>query len=371
MPRVSVIMPVYNGVRFVAKSIESVLAQDYQDWELIIIDDGSTDETAEILAGFTDVRIHIIHQPNRGEAVARNRGLDAVRGEYVAFLDADDLYLPNALADMVAYLAVHLETDAVCSDGYFCDENDRLLGRMSEVRPQVQPGNILEKLVIDPTVVGPPIFIMIRIACILKARARFDPHLVIGPDWDFWIQLAHHARFGYLDRPTCMYRIHQTNITLTSGPERRKADLVRGRLKVLHSTWFDELPASTRSKFFYQLLVDLLAKSVDQQREILATPAFHRLALNQRADLLRVIAGQYLRQGDEHEFALKCLREAVRLDPGSRRNRLLLELTRASVPAAVALLHSRSLIDKARWRIRRLRRQVPRSVPSGLMPFDR
>ena len=169
MPKVSVIMPVYNGIRFVAKAIESVLAQDYQDWELIVVNDGSTDGTAEALASFTDTRIRVISQANGGEAVARNRGLDAISGEYVAFLDADDLYLPNALADMVAYLEAHAETDAVCSDGYFCDEADRLLGRMSEVRPQVQPGNILEKLVIDPAVVGPPVFVMARRTCILEA----------------------------------------------------------------------------------------------------------------------------------------------------------------------------------------------------------
>jgi glycosyltransferase involved in cell wall biosynthesis len=368
MPKVSVLMPVYNGIRFVAKAIESVLAQDYQDWELIVVNDGSTDGTAEALASFTDTRIRVISQANGGEAVARNRGLDAISGDYVAFLDADDLYLPNALADMVAYLAAHAETDAVCSDGYFCDEADRLLGRMSEVRPQVQPGNILEKLVIDPAVVGPPVFVMARRTCILEARARFDPLLVIGPDWDFWIQLARHAQFGYLDRPTCMYRIHQTNITLTSGIERRKADLVRGRLKVMNAPWFPGLSLQTRSRFFGHLLLDLLGDQPDQQDAIMATSPFLTLPAEAQANLLRLAASNHLGKRQNTEFALNFLRRSLDLQPNNAKGRVLLLLGSRSPATAAAVLSLWQQIHHVMTSVRAFGRRKPKPVPAALRP---
>jgi glycosyltransferase involved in cell wall biosynthesis len=367
-PHISVIMPVYNGVRFVGKAIESVLAQDFQEWELVVVNDGSTDGTAEVLASFTDARIHVLSQPNSGEAVARNRALDAVSGEYVAFLDADDLYLPNALADMAAHLALHEEADGVCSDGYFCDEDERLLGRMSEVRPQVQPGYILEKLVIDSTVIGPPIFCMVRRACILQAHARFDPNLVIGPDWDFWIQLARHVRFDYLDRLTCMYRIHQNNITVTSGTTRRRRDLLRGRLKVLNADWFAELSLPTRTQFFYNLLIDLLADQPDQQDAIMAAPPFLALPAGAQANLLRLVASSYLGKRQNSEFALKCLRRSLELQPDSPKGRVLLQLGSRSPALAAAVLsvwqHAHGILTAARS----FDQRKPKPVPAALMP---
>lgn len=368
MPRSSVIMPVYNGARFVGKAVESVIAQDFQDWELIVINDGSTDETADVLAGFTDSRIRVIHQANGGEAVARNRGLDAAGGEYVAFLDADDLYLPTALADRVEYLATHDEMDAVCSDGYFCDENERLLGRMSEVRPQVQPGNILETLVIDPTTVGPPVFIMLRHACIRKTGARFDANLVIGPDWDFWIQVARQAQFGYLDRQTCMYRIHQSNITLTAGLDRRRTDLVRGRLKVLGSDWFAELSLPTRNQFFHNLLIGLLDDQPDQQDAITTAPTFLGLPVVAQANLLRLVASTYLGRRQDPEFALRCLRRSLELQPDSMKGRVLLQLGgRSPVLAAVAVWAWKQA-HRIVTRIRTLGQRRPKPVPAALRP---
>ena len=117
--RVSVIMPAYNYAQFIGAAIESVLGQSWQDWELIIVDDGSTDATPAVIAGFHDPRIRALRRQNGGEAAARNSGLDLARGEYISFLDADDLYLPNALADRVAFLETHPEYGVVVCDGYF------------------------------------------------------------------------------------------------------------------------------------------------------------------------------------------------------------------------------------------------------------
>lgn len=337
-PRVSVIMPAYNAERFIARAIESVLSQTFPDWELIVVDDGSTDGTAEVLADLTDPRIRMIRQANGGEAVARNRGLDAVTGEYVAFLDADDLYLPNALADMVQYLNTHPEVAVLLSDGYFCDEHGKPLMRLSEHRPGPYTGDILEPLVLSASVISGIICTMSRRTTIERSGVRFDPALVIGPDWDFWIQLARHAQFGYLDRLTCMYRMHQTNITTAAGAQRRRADLVRGRLKVLNADWFPTLSLSTQRTFFYGLLTDLLAADPQGQEEILQTSAFGALSAAAQADLLRRVAGGHLSHLEHTAFAVECLRRSLILEPASRKGRVLFLLaTRRPGLAAVAL----------------------------------
>src|SRR3990172_7899939 len=117
---VSVMMPAYNAGRYIAQSIESVLAQEYSNWELIIVNDGSSDKTPQIAARYTgDPRIKLVHQANGGEAAARNTALQHMRGDYVSFLDADDLYFPDALSNLSRFLDTHPEYGVVFSDGYF------------------------------------------------------------------------------------------------------------------------------------------------------------------------------------------------------------------------------------------------------------
>lgn len=367
-PRVNIIMPVYNGVRFIAQAINSVLAQDFQDWELMVVNDGSTDGTAEVLASFADARIRVISQANGGEAAARNRALDAINGEYVAFLDADDLYLPSALADMTAFLRVHEEFDAVRCDGYFCDESEHLLGRISEVRPEVQPGNILEELVLNPAVIGPPMLVMARHACIRKANARFDSDLVMGTDWDFWIQLARCARFGLTDRITCMYRIHQTNITKSVSARRRNADLVRGRLKVMNASWFGDLSLSTRKAFFLNLLTALLGDQPDEQRVILAAAPFEALPPTIQADLLRQVASSHLSKRQDTAFAQECLRRSLALQPNNLKGRVLHELAERSPMLAAAVLRIWQVVHRGVVSVRSLGQRKPKPVPAALLP---
>ena len=95
--KVSVIMPAYNSEVYIRESIDSVLAQTFADFELIVVDDGSTDTTAAIVESYTDSRIRLIRQPNRGVSVARNTGLEASQGQFITFLDSDDLYYPDFL----------------------------------------------------------------------------------------------------------------------------------------------------------------------------------------------------------------------------------------------------------------------------------
>jgi glycosyltransferase involved in cell wall biosynthesis len=367
--RVSVITPVYNGAKYLGPAIDSLLAQTMQDWELIIVDDGSTDETPQVIERCTDPRIVKVRQPNAGEAVARNTGLQRARGDYIGWLDADDLYLPNALADLAGFLDQHPEFDIVYSDGYVCDENGNTLMRLSEHRPGVPTGNILEQIVLSSLVTA-PICALTRRAAIERHSVAFDRNLVIGPDWDFWTQLARHVHFGYLDKLTCMYRVHLSNITRLVGQRKRNNDLVFGRMKVLNADWFEELSVQTQQQFFYRLLVVLLADQPERQREIMHGIKFQRLPASRQAALWRHMARDYVLKGAETAFAVECLRSAQQLAARDVRSRLLLQALQSDAGRRIAAVAVR-LWEAARNMANRLRhpgQRRPKAMPEGLRP---
>lgn len=330
MPKVSVITPVYNAERFIGLAVNSVLAQTFQDWEMIIVDDGSTDTTPQVLAVYSDPRIRVLRQVNGGEAAARNTGLDWAAGEYVAFLDADDLYQPNGLADLASYLDEHLEFGVVFSDGYVCDEQGRTLMRLADHRPAIYTGNILEPLVLDAGILTVPTCTMTRRQVIDKFGIRFDSNLKYGTDWDFWIQIARHTCFGYLDRLTCSYRIHSQNITTILGWENRRQGLLRGRLKVMQADWFGQLSTQTRYRFLFQIIIKYLKEYPDQRLELLNQPQVRDLPGHLQAALCRQSGGILLQNKGDAENARLFFEEALRRFPGDQKTRMLLALSRYS-----------------------------------------
>jgi glycosyltransferase involved in cell wall biosynthesis len=368
--RVSVITPVYNGAEFLAQAIDSLLAQTMKDWELVIVDDGSTDATPEVIDGYDDPRIFRIRQPNSGEAVARNTGLRLASGEYVGWLDADDLYLPNALTDLSEFLDARRDVDVVYSDGYLCDEHGKLLTRLSDHRTGVHVGNVLEQLVLSSEITA-PVCALMRRSAVRRYGITFDPDLVIGPDWDFWIQLAAcDASFGYMDKLTCLYRVHTRNITRLSGQEKRRRDLVSGRMKVLRSAWFDALSTATRRKFFYHLAVELLAGQPDRQREILRHHRFGQLPVAIQAALWRHVAVDYLRRGADPDFAAECLGASQSLG-GDLRTLLLTKTVQYRVGRSISrrVLRAWRAGRSAFQLMRHPGRHRPKPVPAALGPI--
>ena len=117
-PQISVIIPTFNRVRLVVQAIDSVLKQSFHDFEIVVIDDGSSDDTGAVIQQYTDPRVRYIYQENTGLAGARNAGIRAARGQYVAFLDADDLFLPHNLDSHIAEIERHPQLGLVA--GGFC-----------------------------------------------------------------------------------------------------------------------------------------------------------------------------------------------------------------------------------------------------------
>jgi len=329
-PAVSIMMPAYNAERYVARAIESVFAQSFSDWELVIVDDGSTDRTAAIAASYQDARIIVVHKVNGGEASARNVALGAMHGEYVAFLDADDEWLPGHLATAAAYLGAHTEHAGVYSDGYHVTVDGRRLNLLSTRRRPPVTGRVFDEAVRGPDLFGPPVCVVLRRQPIVRHRLAFDEDIVIGPDWDFFVRFAEVGTFGYVGRPTCLYRVHAANITSRIGLERRTLELAKCRMKAIRMPAFENCPLDVRFNVFHDLLVNLLRGNPDQQEAVVGWPEFAALPAAEQGRLLRLMAGRSILGQRPHRFVRPWLERARRLNPRDRRGGLVLAAYRAS-----------------------------------------
>jgi glycosyltransferase involved in cell wall biosynthesis len=212
-PKVSVVVPVYNQAQFIRETVESVLAQDYPNFELVLSDDGSTDGTTEILADYArrepERVVHVVAERNTGIAGAFNRGLDAHSGELISWLGGDDVMLPGKLARQVATLRARPDATGCCHDAeVFDSDSGRVYGRFTEVyngRRGVREGGV--ELLLDPSYLMLPSTMMIR-ASAVQGR-RFDPRIRVSNDWLFDIELFRTGRIVGIDDVLARYRRHQ------------------------------------------------------------------------------------------------------------------------------------------------------------------
>jgi teichuronic acid biosynthesis glycosyltransferase TuaG len=211
MPTVSVIIPAYNAEAFLARAIRSVEAQTFRDFELLVVDDGSTDGTAEVAQGFSSVRY--VRGSHGGEAPARNRGLEEATGELVAFVDADDEWLPEKLARQVFFMQ-RLGSSFSYTDSYVVQDRHRV--RYSTLaRPR--HGEILLPLIDDwlEQAFFIPTEVMASRA-LLQSAGGFEEGLPTPGhvDYGLWLKLAlQGTRFDYLDEPLALYYRGHPSIT--------------------------------------------------------------------------------------------------------------------------------------------------------------
>jgi glycosyltransferase involved in cell wall biosynthesis len=341
---VSVMMPAYNAGEYLQAAVQSLVDQTHLVWELIIVDDGSVDETPEIIARLNDPRIRTFSQENQGEASARNAALSLATGEYLAFLDADDAFLPQHLEVTVDYLCAHPEIGGVYTDGYYVDGAGEVLGRLSDYRRGPFEGWIFEELTRASDVFGPPLCVVLRMEQVRELDLSFDTQITIGPDWDFLSSYAEHHYFAYLNLKTCHYRIHAANISITTGNTRRRHSLALCRKKAIKRRAFKECSINTRSYVFYELLVELLSGEPEQQSEIVSWPEFEDLPSVEQARILRLMAGCAVQIGLDEGLVRSWFDLAARRNPSDFRNRLLAYLFRISPPLSKGLLAFRSAV---------------------------
>jgi glycosyltransferase involved in cell wall biosynthesis len=204
---VSIIIPTYNSAQYVTDAVDSVLNQTFGDLEVLIIDDGSTDETESVMCRYSS-SVRYIRQQNSGVAAARNRGITESRGRYVAFLDADDTWLPDKLERQIAALRAHTDT-RVCYTAFTLVSSD--LSPLAIVRSKRQ-GRALEDLLLRGNVVGSICTVLCE-RSLFEKTGGFDQALSQCADWDMWVRLAALTEFLYLDEPTVTYRQHGSNMS--------------------------------------------------------------------------------------------------------------------------------------------------------------
>lgn len=206
-PKVSVVITCYNYGLYLPEAIESVLIQTWKDYEIIVIDDGSTDDTPFVMEHYRSFeKIRYIRQENQGQPKAKNRGIVESRGEFVAFLDADDIWLPLKLE-----LQLQLFNNSLVGVGYtrryWIDPAGSIIGGNERT---LRRGNILDYIFIDNFVCFSSS--MVRRA-LLMAVNGFDEQLPMGIDYDLWVRLAARCQFDYVDRPLVKYRTGHANLS--------------------------------------------------------------------------------------------------------------------------------------------------------------
>lgn len=204
---VSVVIPTYNRKDYVQEAINSVLAQTYTNYEIIVVDDGSTDGTGEVLQARYGDRIRYVWQINQGESVARNQGIAKTQGEYIAFLDSDDLWLPDKLERQISFLQSSPEVGMVSGQAWVIDENgDRHGEQLLGARPDM-PGRLtLQELLLQNQIAGPST-VMVR-RSVLQMTGGFDPQIKYGEDWDLWLQVIRLTLVHVMNTPLSCIRRH-------------------------------------------------------------------------------------------------------------------------------------------------------------------
>lgn len=318
-------MPAYNQSAFLRQAIDSVVSQTYEDWELVVVDDGSTDATPEQLERISDARIITHRQSNRGCPSALNAAFRLSRGDFIVILASDDWLLPDALRLRVGAMERHPDTDIVYTDGYVADRDGACLVSLSGYR-QAPFGDSLESFVIASPIVGVH-SAMLRRSALECEQGPFDEQMLGYEDWDLFIRLkAAGRRFLYLPEHTCCYRFHGQNKSAPrSGlAERRRQALVHSRLRVLNASWFDTLSLPARTRFFHDLLTGALREDDAGQRDVLAHPSLAALPSRERSEILYYLAVENLVVGADRSREWRRLVQVARLRPRDPRPYLLL-----------------------------------------------
>jgi len=274
LAEVAVIIPAYNQARYLGQAVESVLAQTFDDWEAVIVDDGSTDETPQVAQCYADRRIRYVRQQNRGLSAARNTGIRQSSAPWLSFLDSDDMFLPQKLSLLLAEAQRKPELGLIAGQAQPIDERNRRVGKLMDAPLPQQPEYLL---------LGNPLHVgSVLLRRDWQERAGFfDESLRSYEDWDMWLRLGRlGCPMGYVHQPVSLYRFHTAQMT------RIGRQMTQATFAVLDKLYADpDLPP--------------------------AWMALHDLAYSRA--YLRAAAQAYF--SPDLEEAKACLQQACQLDP--------------------------------------------------------
>ena len=237
-PRVSVVIPTYNRQNLVVEAIESVLGQTFRDFEIIVVDDGSTDETAAKIQPYLARLIYTV-QKNQGVAVARNTGIRLAQGEWICFLDSDDLWQPGKLAAQISFADTHPEYGLLASELQGFDANGKAGGSSKSAMYRIRNGLVVEDLLFGNWIQTSTV--MLRRDC-LDQVGWFDEDVgQFGEDWLLWMRVASKFPIYFMPEPLVSYRFHPGRLTLHQ-PEEQFRSLMRCLQKMSNFPQFQKKP---------------------------------------------------------------------------------------------------------------------------------
>ncbi len=292
-PLVSVIIPTYNREKYIKDAVESVLNQTYKNIEVIVVDDGSTDNTQDVIKEIIekDDRVKYIYQENQGSGSARNRGIQEANGEFIAFLDSDDAYLPYAVERIVYLFKTQPENVKLVYGDFIniVDGKDEKIYR-EIVEPKPKPILFQQFLIGNPLL---PTIVMVK-KDVFDETGLFDNSYKIAQDYDLWVRLILKYDIAKLNLPVSTYRIHEEQITKDRGLLRYEIDKIALRL-------------------FYSIKPEKLFPNVKENKEI--------------AVRLETLAQKVLqRDATPFDTALEILKEAQKFSFSKERQEIINKL---------------------------------------------
>lgn len=213
---VSVVIPAYNASAFICKTLLSVLEQSFNRIEVIVVDDGSVDETVSLVNGFGN-SVKCICNPHLGKSASRNAGIRIAKGEYIAFVDADDIWLPDKLELQLEMFYKNPDLYFVYTDGYqFRDNSEKNIVTFGKIS-RLHSGHVLSHLLLEDFIPSPTPLIRLKI---FDEVGLFDETLLQHEpeDWDMWLRIAERHQISYVDRPLVRYRLHTNSLTAKEAP---------------------------------------------------------------------------------------------------------------------------------------------------------
>lgn len=248
MPKVSIVMPAYNCAEHIKESIDSALAQTHKDIELIVVDDGSTDGTAEVVQSYENPVVYL-YQENRGMSAARNTAMKSATGDFIAFLDSDDLWEPSKLEKQIALFETHPKIGMVGSYLEPIDSNGK---RSGKTKPTSRPAEDFDSMFMQGTPV--PTSVMIRSECVREV-GYFNEAIFGMEEVEFFMRIAQKYQVKFMDEILGFYRIWEGNVT-----KRKKHKMWLGHIHVGVWALSQGLKPETRkkvkkriAKYYYKL----------------------------------------------------------------------------------------------------------------------
>ena len=255
----SVILPCYNGSRWISRAIESVLAQTYEHFELVIVDDGSTDNSKEMVAShLSDERVRYVYQRNRGFSAAVNRGIKESSGSLIGFIGQDDMWMPNKLELQVKYLSQHKDVYLVHSN--YCSIDSE--GRIVSLRDVKIPNASRKKAVIEQLFLNNFIgfeTVLVKRKCFDKV-GFFDERMVGFSDHDMWLRIAGSFNIGYLDLPLVKKREHEFQLSKVRVETVLRDEFLIAKKAIDHYPFLRRVEQKKLTSLYYALGIALLQK---------------------------------------------------------------------------------------------------------------